>query len=131
MYKHYIAHLKMISYEQHQKEKMFIEKYIYGKDEHGKNMSGGYPIKEYVDSTMTSHIGLERLQDLSVPIGLVHIQPKHNSLWHSGGGGSKSGSTPLCHEIKIMGNDQLDKMLQAVCHRGSNRTSRKIRKNSV
>jgi hypothetical protein len=118
----------MISHEQHQKEKMFIEKYIYGKDEHGKNISGGCPIKEYVDSIMTSHIGLERLQDLSVPIGLVHIQPNRNSLRHSGGGGSKQ---PLCHEIKIMGNDQLDKMLQSVCHRGSNRTSRKIRKKSV
>ena len=121
----------MISDEQHQKEKMFIEKYIYGKDEHGKHISGGCPIKEYVDSTMTSHVGLERLQDLSVPIGLVHIHSNYKPLYYSGGGGGKRGESTLCHEIKIMGNDQLDKMLQAVCHRGSNRTSRKIRKNSA
>jgi hypothetical protein len=126
----------MISPNQHEKEKNFIETYIYGKDEHGKHISGGYSVHRFVDSAITSHIGLQRLQDLSVPLGLVHVPAvmKHSSM--------VGGALLPCQEVKIMENEIADKLLHSVCHSkfthlfenqekkvAPKRTSRKMRRN--
>jgi hypothetical protein len=118
----------MMTEDQHQREKKFIETYIYGKDEHGKHIAGGYSIQKFVDSTRTSQIGLQRLQDLSVPLGLVYVptvKPPSDSTKIMGGALSTN-------PVKIIENDIVDRFLHlisqpTVTHSGKKRTSRKTR----
>jgi len=107
----------MISDNEKTREKMFIEKYIYGKDELGNTRAGGYPMKEYMDSNHSPSVGFERLKELSVPAGLVHIRPQTGMDIGSGGDGIKQlgGGKNFNREPMLLDTDIFDKLFNAIC----------------
>lgn len=103
----------MLSQREHQNDKMFIEKYVYGKDEHGHTTAGGFPMKEYLKHyDGASDIGMKRLENLSVPSGLVYIR---DPIVATGGDNVQSGGRKK-NEVRIIDDNIFDILLGSVCH---------------
>ena len=102
----------MISPEQHKKDKEFIEKYIYGKNESGHLRTGGLPLESFAEPNDYSRAGTKRFEDLAVPMGFIYN--KNDNTQQLGGGYKIKESKK--EDANLIDNELFDKLFGAVCH---------------
>ena len=102
----------MISPEQHKKDKEFIEKYIYGKNESGHLRTGGLPLESFAEPNDYSRAGTKRFEDLAVPMGFIYN--KNDNTQQLGGGYKIKESKK--EDANLIDNELFYKLFGAVCH---------------